>query len=68
MTSTYTPTAAEVAYKDQLSFAALLGHLGFGCRTCIVAEARGDKYGPRHNASSRCRSGGYNHCTCDTCF
>ena len=23
---------------------------------------------PQHRASMRCRSGGYNHCTCDTCF
>lgn len=23
---------------------------------------------PSHKASSRCRSGGRNHCTCDTCF
>lgn len=23
---------------------------------------------PSHNASSRCRSGQRNHCTCDTCF
>ena len=23
---------------------------------------------PQHRASMLCRSGGYNHCTCDTCF
>ena len=23
---------------------------------------------PNHKASARCESGGYNHCTCDTCF
>lgn len=23
---------------------------------------------PSHSASSRCESGGRNHCTCDTCF
>lgn len=27
-----------------------------------------DKNGPRHDASSRCESGGRNHCTCDVCF
>lgn len=68
MATTYVLTAAELAYREQLEFAAVLGHLGFGCRTCIVAEARGDKYGPRHEASSRCESGGRSHCTCDTCF
>jgi len=27
-----------------------------------------DVFAPHHKASTRCRSGGYDHCTCDTCF
>ena len=37
------------------------------CSTCEQIKAEGG-FGPRHNASRRCESGGYNHCTCDTCF
>lgn len=33
------------------------------CPTCAA-----DKQGPPHFASSRCQSGGHNHCSCDTCF
>jgi len=25
-------------------------------------------FAPRHKASTGCKSGGHNHCTCDTCF
>ena len=32
------------------------------CPACL----RGDP--TPHNASERCESGGYSHCTCDTCF
>lgn len=27
-----------------------------------------NNYGPNHFASSRCESGGHNHCSCDICF
>ena len=37
------------------------------CSTCEQIKAEGG-FGPRHNASRRCESGGYNHCTCDICF
>lgn len=36
----------------------------FDCSTCDDHGA----FGPPHNASSRCQSGGRDHCTCDTCF
>ena len=32
------------------------------CHLCAI------KWLPRHAASFGCRSGGYNHCTCDGCF
>lgn len=35
------------------------------CRMCQEIK---DGFGPRHDASPRCQSGGYPHCTCDTCF
>jgi len=50
------------------------GLLDPDCKTCRAeAYARTDKmpydvWMPSHRASSRCRSGGRNHCTCDTCF
>lgn len=59
-------TPAEVEYQELLGLAALLIHLGAGeCRSCILI---GDGFGPSHEASSRCESGGHAHCTCDTCF
>ncbi len=61
----YVPTAREVEYGERLSFAALLEHLGLGCRACII---QGDGFGPRHWPSEYCRSGQRPHCTCDTCF
>ena len=42
-----------------------------GCSYCDREYAKnGDKLTmmPSHDASSRCQSGGHNHCTCDTCF
>jgi hypothetical protein len=38
-----------------------------GCQTCERVKANGG-FGPRHVASKRCESGGYPHCSCDTCF
>jgi hypothetical protein len=35
------------------------------CKTC---DEHGDGMMPGHHASPRCESGGYNHCSCDTCF
>ena len=37
------------------------------CETCKAIRAA-NGFGPPHFASKRCRSGGHNHCTCDTCF
>lgn len=39
-----------------------------GCPFCEREKAAGNTFFPPHNASKRCRSGGHNHCTCDTCF
>ena len=39
-----------------------------GCVYCERAKANRDKYHPYHDASTRCRSGGHDHCTCDTCY
>lgn len=35
------------------------------CYTCRLNSVFG---GPSHNASSMCRSGKRDHCTCDACF
>lgn len=37
------------------------------CRGCDAQRA-GDVHSPRHNASPRCESGSYPHCTCDACW
>lgn len=36
------------------------------CSMCM--DNMDDSMLPSHYASSRCRSNGYNHCTCDTCY
>lgn len=36
------------------------------CKGCQYNVKEG--FGPPHDASKRCQSGGYDHCTCDTCF
>lgn len=38
------------------------------CSFCQREKARGNSFYPNHKASTRCESGGRNHCTCDTCF
>ena len=38
------------------------------CDTCISLRLREGTYFPPHYASRHCMSGGWNHCTCDTCF
>lgn len=35
---------------------------------CKVCQANKGRMYPNHFASSNCKSGKYNHCTCDTCF
>lgn len=39
-----------------------------GCTLCDGERARGNTFFPAHLAMSHCRSGGYTHCTCDSCF
>jgi hypothetical protein len=38
------------------------------CTFCDTEKAAGNSFFPSHYPSSRCQSGSYNHCTCDTCF
>ena len=38
-----------------------------GCKECQRVQAN-NGFGPSHDASPRCKSGGHDHCTCDTCF
>lgn len=38
------------------------------CSRCDEFRAQGEDFHPNHYASSRCESGGRNHCTCDVCF
>lgn len=53
-----------------------LGLMDKNCKTCLNVfypeVAKGKKiieiFAPAHKASTRCKSGKYNHCTCDTCF
>ena len=40
----------------------------FDCPTCQKELKANNTFFPPHRASSRCQSGGHNHCTCDTCF
>jgi hypothetical protein len=35
---------------------------------CAFCERNKGKMMPPHDASARCKSGGHEHCTCDTCF
>jgi hypothetical protein len=38
------------------------------CDYCDAEREAGGTFFPAHEAGSHCRSGGYNHCTCDGCF
>ena len=38
------------------------------CSYCDLEYQKPTWVFPPHTASPRCQSGGYNHCTCDTCF
>lgn len=38
------------------------------CAYCDREREAGNSFFPSHTASTRCRSGSHNHCTCDTCF
>lgn len=37
------------------------------CRMCQEIRNAGG-FGPSHDASENCESGGHSHCSCDTCF
>lgn len=38
------------------------------CTYCDRERSYNNNFHPSHNASPNCRSGGHNHCSCDTCF
>jgi len=38
------------------------------CPTCATIQSVYRGFGPLHDASSRCESGRYEHCSCDRCF
>lgn len=38
------------------------------CQICDNLRSEGESFAPPHEASPNCKSGGYNHCSCDTCF
>lgn len=38
------------------------------CVTCRNMLETGDRFGPTHEPSGRCRSGRKPHCTCAACF
>lgn len=38
------------------------------CTYCDAERLRHNSFHPPHDASPRCESGKYNHCSCDTCF
>lgn len=39
-----------------------------GCATCERIKTQHGGFGPDHDASERCESGKFSHCSCDTCF
>lgn len=39
-----------------------------GCARCENIDRTYGGFGPPHQASSRCESGGRDHCSCDPCF
>lgn len=39
-----------------------------GCSTCEDIRDNCNGFGPKHDASERCQSGWYEHCSCDSCF
>ena len=39
-----------------------------GCKYCEDCKASGDDRMPPHFAKLSCKSGGREHCTCDTCY
>ncbi len=38
------------------------------CKACDQERKAGAEHHPPHDASSGCKSGGREHCSCDTCF
>jgi hypothetical protein len=68
-------TAAEYGlfqiYREEIRTLERNGSIKRGCNYCreFYRSAHPlNVFAPRHTASSRCRSGHNNHCTCDTCF
>jgi hypothetical protein len=60
-------TDEERAIKDRRAAEARMAPKG-ECGYCDSERENGSTFFPAHKSSARCRSGGYNHCSCDTCF
>lgn len=59
--------ATKVSYDKGVKYVPTAIYVD-GCDYCDREKEAGSTFFPSHFASARCRSGSYNHCTCDTCF
>lgn len=65
-----------MSIEDRIKELESTGDFNPNCETCQVhfypAVKSGDSitsvFAPRHKASDKCKSGKYNHCSCDICF
>lgn len=72
--TTVTPIPAGLSYgKHTLDDGLVVFVNGVGkvqwrsdCGTCAMTTPGG--FQPSHDASTRCSSGGRNHCSCNSCF
>lgn len=55
-------------HARQQAFRAELQRVVFSSSCAFCNEHRQDKTMPPHEASIRCQSGRYDHCTCDICY
>jgi hypothetical protein len=64
------PFGASETRAERIARLANLGVLDPACPQCaeMLRHPTLNAFMPRHRASSHCRSGRRNHCTCDGCF
>ena len=60
-------TEAERTFLERQSAEKRMAPKG-ECVTCDRERSEGNVHFPAHNASTNCRSGAHNHCTCDACW
>lgn len=58
----------EVVLANWVRIAKRIEQERLSCAECRKIHDSDQILAPRHEPSSRCRSGGRPHCTCDTCF